>query len=500
MSLRLLLVSVLLSLVPLQVRGEDPAPDYLAEVVRFADTLLERGRDTHGPRQTALWCGVINLADFSVPLDASQSPLPKGARVQDRAVGGCNLHHDVSTLHAFRTLSVLTQDAKYAQAVTQYVRDYLSVAQHPKSGLLGWGEHMYYNVHLDAMHMNYGRSGVVHELVEWTTPWEVLWEADPQATARAIEGLKFHFYGEDPAQTGWLFNRHGTWSGSYSPAGKSQPWIKHAGLFAYAYAFLYGKNAAPEMRTRAQDIGALYWNRRNPSTDLAPVCLPGIEGKTGHPESDIVSFPLAAYFLIKAGRVSDADPEAVKRGLRMVKAFLTHAWDQGTATYHRKLNTDGTPFVESDPKAMILASKPVDPWAVGYGGDSSGLPRLGRIAAYCARIDPDLEFRTAAVRVADRLAAAPKPADISPEALGFAIHLRLDLFDLTGDRAHLLQAERDARVALTLLATKGLIRSSPNSSMYESKSGAGDLISAFLRLSLRVNGRAEPAGIHDWSF
>ncbi len=498
-----LMAALVVCALPLPLRAVEEvveAPDYQAVVVRFADTLLDHGRDTYGPRQTALWCGVIMLEDYAVPQDAAKIRLRKGARVQDRAVGGCNLHHDVSTLHAFRTLSAVSGDAKYAQAVTDYVRDYVAVAQHPKSGLLGWGEHMYYDVFTDAVHLEYGRSGVVHELIEWTTPWEVLWEVDAQATTRAITGLKYHFYGENPALTGWLFNRHGTWSGSYSSAAKAQPWIKHAALFAYAYAFLYGKNTSPEVETRARGIGALYWNHRDPTTGLAPVCLPGIEGKSGHMEVDITSFPLAAYFLLKAGRISAADPEASQRGLSMVKAFLTRAWDPATATYRPKLNLDGTPFVETVPQAILAASRPVNPWAMGYGGSSSGLPRLGRIAAYCARQDQDPEFRIAAVRIADLLMAAPMPADVSPEALGFGIHLDLDLFDLTKERKHLTRADQTARIAVARMFSNGLIRSAPDSTIYESKSGAGDLLSALLRLSLRLQNSPDPVGSHDWSF
>jgi hypothetical protein len=501
MSRRLALALLFASTAMLAPAADAPA-GYQAIVRRFADTLLEKGRDVHGSRKTALWCSVINLDDWSVPREAKEVPLRKGDRPQDRAVGGCNLHQDVSTLHVFRTLSALTGDPRYAQAVQDYVRDFFAVAQHPKSGLLAWGEHMYYDVHRDAVHLDYGRSGVVHELIGWTTPWEVLWEVDPQATTRAIEGLEYHFYGEDPAQTGWLFNRHGNWNGTYSPPSRSQPWIKHAALYAYAYAFLHARTGSPDARARAVGTGELYWNHRDPVTGLTPVCLPGVEGKAGHLYTDLTSFPLAAYFLLKAGRLGDAHPEGRERGLGMVKAFFAHAWDPATGGYRRKLNTDGTPFVESDPQAALAAAKvrPPGPWATGYGGADSGLPRLGRIAAYCARTEGDGDCRSAAARIAGIIAAAPIPADVSPVALGFVIHLNLDLYDLTREASYLGDAERYAKVAVEQLFANGLVRNAPGSGIYDAQSGAGDLLSSLLRLSLRLDGRQEPAGIHDWSF
>src|SRR4051794_18592372 len=74
------------------------APPYAAIVRTFADTLLDKGRDHYGSRSTALWCGIIDVETFAVPDDPKAVPLPKGFRAQDRAVGGCNLHHDRSAL------------------------------------------------------------------------------------------------------------------------------------------------------------------------------------------------------------------------------------------------------------------------------------------------------------------------------------------------------------------------------------------------------------------
>lgn len=473
-----------------------PGEPYLDIVRKFADTLIEKGRDRYGPKKTALWCGVIKLDDFSVPQDAKDAPIMKGFRAQDRAVGGCNLHHDVSTLYTFRALSRITGDPKYQTAVVDYLRDYLAVAQHPRSGLIAWGEHMYYELYGDIVHQDYGRSGRSHELVEYTPPWDLLYEVDPKATARAIEGIKYHFFGEDPARTGWMFNRHGSWDGRYSVPKNSQPWIKHAGLFAYSYAFLYSKTQHEDAKIRQMGTSQLYWNNRNPQTNLAPVCLPVPNGGNGHLQSDMTSFTTHSYFLLKAGQIDPTNAAAREHAMIMLKAFAKYSWDEQAGTYRDAVNGDGTPNVEPDPKK--LAAKSTNPWSCTYG--NAGLLRFGRIAAYASRTENDAECLLIARRCAAILKATPLPQAFTPEEVGFGIHLNLDLFDQTGEKTYVTEASNLARIAVEKLWSDGLFRRVPGDRFYESKVGPGDLASALLRLSLRLDSRPQPDGVYDWSF
>ncbi|MCX7047633.1 MAG: hypothetical protein NTX50_19380 [Candidatus Sumerlaeota bacterium] len=505
------LVAMLLVLRAGPAAGEDAraprgdSPDYLKIVKTFADTLLDKGLDVYGPKKTALWCGVIKLDDMSVPQDPKEIPLRKGERSQDRCVGGCNLHQDVSSLYAFRALSKITGVPRYEKAVNDYVRDFIAVAQNPKSGLLAWGEHMYYEVYGDVVHKEYGRTGASHELVEWTPPWDILWEVDPKSTARAIEGLKYHFYGADAAKTGWLYNRHAGWSGSYSNPGKSQPWIKHSALFAYSYAFLYAKTREQAWKDREIATGELYWNNRDPKTNLTASCLTSTGGKQGNIFSEINSVPIFAYFLLKAGY---ADPGATalrEHALAVLKAYLKYSGDPEAKTYRKKLNLDGTPYSEITSQTINApksGGKKVqeNPWTIGYGSESSGLLRLGRIAAYVARTEKDKECLDAAARVAGILKSASLPENFTPEEIGFGIHLNLDLYGLTNDKACLAEADRLAKIAVEKLFKNGLIQSIPASNIYEAKSGAGDLASSLLRLSLRLSAKPDPAGVYDWSF
>jgi len=466
--------------------------DYLAPVRKFADVLLENGRDTYGPRKTALWCGVIDVDELAVPRATDKVPATPGVRAGDRAVGGCNLYHDGVTLRTFAALSRVTGDARYDAAAREYVRDYLALCRGPQTGLIAWGEHLYYDVHIDAV----DEKRASHELIEWTAPWELLWEVDAKATAGAIAGIQYHFRGADPAAAGWLFNRHATWAkAEYQKAG--QPWIKHTGLYAHAFAVLYAKTGEEKWLRWAEGAGSLYWEHRNPKTDLAEGCLGDPRPESRHATlegtSELCYWNLKAHHAARAA-AAPRDTVLRERALTMLKAVAKHTWDDGTKSYRESVNTDGTPVAGAKAGAS-------NPWVFAYGSGGSGLLRFGRIAAYVAATEKDAQCLEMARRAHAAVAAFPVPEKFTPEEIGFAIALSLDVYDLTNEPACLEQAKRYADLALDkLVAPSGLFRRLPGDRYYEAKLGAGDLAAALLRLHLRVNPEAKDVGAHDWSF
>ena len=263
-------------------------PDYLAPVRQFADTLLAKGLDVYGPKKTPLWAGVIDAKTLTVP--ETGVPAPRGVRESDRAVGGSNLYHDVVTLRVFRALSAATGDPRYDQAGRDYVRYFLQNTQHPKTGFLGWGEHLYYHLFRDEV----AAERKSHELLEWTPPWDLVWEADAAATRKEIAAIRYHFYADDPAQ---LFNRHAWWDRPEHQKPRGQPWIKHSGLYAQAFMFLYTKTGDPLWLNWSRGPGALYWNHRHRTTNLTLGCIGDPRPSTQDASSQM---PELAYWLHKA--------------------------------------------------------------------------------------------------------------------------------------------------------------------------------------------------------
>jgi hypothetical protein len=447
-----------------------PRPVYLDRVRRFADTLLACGIDRFGPAATPAWAGVIDTHDWSVPQKGV--PAPPGIRESDRAVGGANLYHDAVTLRVLLALSDITGDERYGRAVRQYIAWFLAACRSPETGLLAWGEHLYYDFFRDAVAVERRH----HELLEWTPPWDLLWEADPKATAAAIAGLRFHHYEDRP---GSLFNRHANWGKAEFQKQGGQPWIKHSGLYAYSFAFLHKRSGEAKWMDWALAEAGLYWDRRNPDTGLTLSCID--DPREGSRQSGSGQF-LLAYWLRKAAVEAPGEARFRERALVFVKSWERAAWREDHGAYSAMLRLDGTP----------AGAGLMPPWHFAYG-ESSLLP-FGRVAAYFAGLDGDGQMRRAARRVAEIAARTPVPDNASVEALGYALNLALDIGDTAAARRYAdLACERFWHAD----SGRGLFVRLAGDRYYEAKTGVGDLLAGLLRLDAQLSGSALRG---DWTF
>lgn len=475
--------------------AQPPARDYLPYVRSFADSLLKYGLDRYGPRTTAQWASVIDTRTGQVP--RRDVPTIAGVRPGDRAVGGSNVYQDVETIRAFRVLSNLTGDSRYRQAADDYLRDVLRYTQSPQTGLLGWGEHLYYDLYQDRVRVdtNYARYGnYYHEFLADTPPWKELWAIDSVRTRKAVEGLKYHFYRADTDD--FLFNRHAYWQKTeYQPPAVSQPWIKHSGLQAYSFLFLYHQTSDSVALRQAKGSSWLYWNHRNPQTNLTPSCI-------GDPRPEAQGASLSgtaslAYFLVKSSGWAPSGWNLNKRAATLLAAAERYCWDETRQTYRVGFDTDG--------KAAPSASKRthqthLTAWTSGYG--TSNLFDVGRLAANCALLSPDPVYRRLAERCAEIARREPAPDTLIAENVGDAIHLNLDLYALTGKPAYRQAADDYAQLAIRHLWRNGWFVRQTDDAYYEAKLGIGTLVLGLLRLQKQQQtSTAKPASsfTYDWS-
>src|SRR4249919_1990451 len=79
-----------------------PPSPFLPVIYRYADTMIERGRDTYGPVKTGLFLSALDRATLA-PL-TNRPSAPRGIRESDRVgsmdgpLVGANLHHDENLL------------------------------------------------------------------------------------------------------------------------------------------------------------------------------------------------------------------------------------------------------------------------------------------------------------------------------------------------------------------------------------------------------------------
>jgi hypothetical protein len=129
---------------------------------------------------------------------------------------------------------------------------------------------------------------------------------------------------------------------------------------------------------------------------------------------------------------------------------------------------------------------------------------VGRILAFFAKDLKEPRYREAADRIAVVAAQAAIPDKVSIANVAFALNLSLDLYDLTREKRHFVQAQEYAKVGMGRFWVQpgryGLIVREPGDRYYESKTGAGDFVAGLLRLSLREKGRFGDASGWDWRF
>lgn len=466
--------------------------DYLDYVQTFANTIIEKGLDNYGPKRTPMWCAVMDTRDFSVPRDGV--PTVEGIRPGDRAVGGSNFYHDVKTLNGFRMLSSITKDPKYEKAANEYTAYFLKNAQSSSTGLLGWGEHLYYDLFTDSVTIaerykvaNYG--GYFHELLHYSPPWENLWKIDSARTSKAIAGIRFHFFEPDPKT--YLFNRHATWDkAGYQSVETAQPWIKHSGLYAHAFMFLYNKTGNKEWLDWSRGIGSLYWEHRNPATNLTMGCIGDPRPTSKH--SVLNGTALLSYFLLRAYEQNSTEKEFLLRAKSLLKSADRYSWNRQSGQYYSSLHLDGTPVRdEKTGKPGLLGT-----WVSGYG--ISSILEYGRIAAYFALTQKDEDFEMIARRCLQIARSEPLPQRFVAENMADAVHLSLDLYDLTSEKSYLEDAKKYADLGIEKLWKNGVFVRQANDFYYESKLGIGSFAEGLLRLHLLLTPQMPYPGMATW--
>jgi len=463
--------------------------NYLNYVQTFADTLLSVGLDTYGPATTPMWAGVIDTRDRTVPIRGV--PPTQGVRPHDRAVGGANYYHDVVTLTFFDKLSELTGDSKYQQASYDYSQAFLERAQHPETGLLGWGEHLYYNFYTDTVSVAESRFldirpgfRMPHELIAWTPPWSRLWAIDSERTQRAIEGLKYHFNGAD-VQT-HLFNRHAIWNKTEYQH-EIMPWIKHSALYAYSFGFLFQQTNEALWKEKSWQIGTLYWNLRDRRTDLVFGCLYHFSPNGGGKDASLSGSALYTYWLYKAGEITN-NSEMKRQAITLLKAYDRLGWNEEHQQYYSSLNLDGTPL--ENPQWAT-------PWKVGYG--SSSLLSLGRVTAYISEQESSNELIPMLEKALKVSNSQPVLDSFTAQNIGEAIQANLDGYKITKKKEYLQYARQYADMAIEHLWEDGLFVRQKGDVYYESKLGVGDLLAGLLRLHVVQNNITDEKSV-DWSF
>ena len=145
---------------------------FLRVVTRYADTMLERGRDVYGEgtmpdgadKKSGLFLSALDRTAPGGPAKLDRRPpAPAGVREADRDgdgteanLVGANLMHDIGLLLTLNELSRRTGKPAYAQAADENIRWLFDHARSgpntgytPGTNLLPWGEHLSWDIERD---------------------------------------------------------------------------------------------------------------------------------------------------------------------------------------------------------------------------------------------------------------------------------------------------------------------------------------------------------------
>ncbi|GAB3930754.1 hypothetical protein [Larkinella terrae] len=466
--------------------------DYLYYVKTHCDQLIDRGKDQYGRQKSNMLASVIDTRDMSIPKE-NVTPT-EGTRPSDRAVGGSNFYHDVELVKVLKELTALTGNQRYTTALNQYARDFMTYSQNPLTGLLGWGEHIYYNFYADTVMEGSDPLGKYksHEFIESTPPWAFLWEIDSAATRKAIAGVRYHF--RSGVTQSFLYNRHARWHKADKPEYRGleqyqdggQAWIKHSGLQCYSFTFLYGKTGNPEWKRWSEGTGNLFWKFRNPETNLTISCVD--DPRPSGVNASLPGASLLAYYLLKSSQNHPDFAHFREKAETFLKAIEKYSWDEQRKGYYSEVALDGK---VADPTLIQVIN-------TGYG--AADILLVGRVAAYFYKVTGDPVYRNMVRKAATLVAAQAWPDTFVMNSLANALQFTLDAAEVLNDKQLVQHAHKLGNIGIQKLWSGKLFVRQPQDPYYESKLGANEFVSGLLRLHLLENNQPARASLLNWAF
>jgi len=413
---------------------------FLRVVQRYADAMVESGRDTYGPQKSGLFLSALDRITLK-PLTVRPAP-PGGIRRGDRpgrawtAMNGANPHLDQNLLRILNTLTDITGDKRYAKAVDEELVWFFNNAMSPKTSLLPWGEHLSWDVVLDVPIS--GGDEMMHEFARPWMLWERCFTLVPGPSEKFALGLWEHQIANH--KTGG-FDRHAPYFEHGPVDGKD--FARHAGFYigTWCYAWKYTTNDV--FLTAIETLLARFERKR--------VQKDGSEASTIGPldceiAAKMVPEPLATRLRIFAAKEDD--------------------------------------LVLKDLRAMFTNSAAPPLWQSGYSAGtlaSSAMFCLGRYEQTSRK-----DYSNLIIEVADRYLDSRPEEDVDawPMSFGHAISTEIAAHRFSGDARYRKQAEAFAHMAVDIFwQDKPLPRASMKTGHYETITGADSLALALLEVA-----------------
>ncbi len=498
---RIILVIVALvmlagSLIPTEAKAADDKYFVLAK--RFADTMIEHGRDTYGQQRSPLFAVALDRKTYR-PFETAPKPL-SGYRGKDRIVNGANPMVDENFYQMLYALSRITGQPRYAAEADAALKWFFENCQSPK-GLMAWGEHQGWDFFKDAP----SAPDAPHEFLR---PWVLgdrTAELAPEAMHRLAVGLWEHQIGDH--ETG-EFSRHAMaiWDVKKPSGRKGAEFPRHGGFYIAMWASEYQRSQNPLMLHAIEVLVDSFLKRRHPDTGAIPA-------DSGRP--DMMWPPSNISLAIDLSDAATKVPSPLADKLRDCAAEidrtylkLPHTPGPGGKGFVQAAATDTLlpgEFGQNDGegKFKIYWAPYSNPWGAGYYGEKSsaifalhcaeryrqtGSQAYRKLVLECAEtyLTENLDMTPVARPEGGTEVPLVYPAGVAP-----VITLQAEAYRMTGDSRFLKRAEyfADKAIEIFLPEDSFLPRagSLPRQVWYEALSGGADLMMALLDLSATIS-------------
>ncbi len=484
-------------------KKEEEAGEYLAVVQRYADTMLEHGRDTYGKDPSPLFASALDARTLKLPegdelkILQDLDPNEWGIRKNDRVLSGANVMHQENLYQVLYGLTAVTGEPRYAREADESLRYFLKHCQSPATGLFAWGEHMGWDFRTDTLVQHYNEirhsvgEGTTHEFYRPWVLWQKFLELDGISTIRFTQGLWEHqIYDHETGD----FSRHARWD-RHGP-GKNSQYPRHGGFYIAAWGAAYRETFdARYLKAIHTLLGFFERNRSGISGAIrAEVGNARSQGKMMWPSSNL---SLAIDLWDALQDLPDSLATLMRRrALRTDSLFLRVPHDVGP---------EGKGFVILA-NVHTLAAEDVAGmgtrvtshlWATGYGDATDA-----QVANTCyLRYNQTMTagYHDLVLAAADRyMSSEPELTfPIYPGTMGDVIYLMLAAYELSGNRDYLERADHFAGLAIALFLkdNRPLPAASSKHDHYEAITREDTLMMALLKLYCVRNEKKDVASL-----
>jgi pectate lyase len=154
---------------------ENASRRYLEAVRDFADTVIDKGRDTYGDRHTPLFVDGLH----------AESLKPAVWKKDGQSWVLSNFASQQPLIRMLDGLSTLTNDPQYRRAAKGATAYALKHLQSP-SGLLYWGGHLAWDLEKERA---VGQYSGIHEVKGHRPYYNLMWQLDPDSTRRLMGAI-----------------------------------------------------------------------------------------------------------------------------------------------------------------------------------------------------------------------------------------------------------------------------------------------------------------------